>query len=80
MRSRCHPVFREKLTHTKCCEGGSIVVLQKQLVSCEVLVLKFVDMSSTKLPSVLPTRRLFDDDKKHYRVANFFNVFVGSAC
>jgi len=31
VRSRCHPVFREKLPHTQCCVGGSIVVMQKPL-------------------------------------------------
>ena len=35
----------------------------QQLISCEVLLLKFVDMSSTKLQSMLPTRRMFDDDQ-----------------
>ena len=35
----------------------------QQLISCEVLLLKFVDMSSTKFQSMLPTRRLFDDDQ-----------------
>ena len=61
VRSRCHPVFREKLSHTQCCVGGSEERISQQLVSCEVLLLKFVDISSTKLQSMLPTRRLFDD-------------------
>jgi len=36
--------------------------ISQQLVSCEVILLKFVDMSSTKLQSMLPTRRLFDNN------------------
>ena len=37
---------------------------RSKLVWCEVLLLKFVAMSSsTKLQSLLPTRRLFDDDQ-----------------
>jgi len=42
------------------------------------VLLKFVDMSSTKLQSVLPTCRLVDDDQISHR--EFFNVFVRSAC
>ena len=37
--------------------------ISQHLVSCEVILLKFVDISSTKLQSMLPTRRLFDDDQ-----------------
>ena len=37
--------------------------ISQQFVSCEVHLLKFVDMSSTKLQSMLPTCRLFDDDQ-----------------
>jgi len=29
--NRCHPVFREKLPHTQCCVGGSVVMMEKPL-------------------------------------------------
>ena len=63
VRSHCHPVFCEKLSHTQCCVGGSEERISQQLVSCEILLLKFVAMSSTKLQSMHPTRRMFDDDQ-----------------
>jgi hypothetical protein len=28
VRNRCHPVLREKLPHTQCCVGGSVVVMK----------------------------------------------------
>ena len=46
--------------------------ISQQLISCEVL-LKCVDMGSTKLRSMLPTRRLYDDDQTLHRV--FFECF-----
>ena len=41
--------------------------ISQQLVSREVLLLKFVDMSSTKLQSMFPTRRLFDENQISHR-------------
>ena len=48
VRSRCLPVFLDKLPHAKCTLKASEERISQQLFSCE---------------SMLPTRRLFDDDQ-----------------
>ena len=66
----CHPVFREKLPHTQCTPRTSEGRISQQLVSCEVLLLRFVDMSSTELQCF----QLIDclTTIKHYHIAIFF--------
>jgi hypothetical protein len=46
-------------------------------VSCEVLPLKFDDMSSMKLQSMLPTRRLFNNNQtlSHREFFYYFRWF-----